>query len=97
MNSASKTFSTDQEQNRTILGADQGDQQATALGSSNGLLVSMFEDLLAQSKVQHPIEKLRGITRPLQDVIEQWAREADELNEFRKTQSNPRIPSFPTR
>lgn len=95
VNDVSKSFGTDQEQTRNINGSDDV-QYAESLPASRKMLISMFEDYLATNgagssgtRVMHPIEKLRGITRPLQDMMEQKHTDngrLDKINEFRKTQ-----------
>ncbi|MCW1843511.1 hypothetical protein [Prosthecomicrobium hirschii] len=79
VNNAIKMFdATEQEEDRTINGTDSGDEKITAVTNANTkLLISMFDQTLATNGAGangtialHPIEKLRGIQRPLHEIIE---------------------------
>lgn len=85
VNGASKSFGTDQEENRTIRGTNSGEELGSTLTYEQQLICSMFEDIVNGQK--HPIEELRGITRPLQEIYAQKSDKKDDyLAEQRKTQ-----------
>lgn len=91
VNQVSKAFGTDQNQTLTLTGHDGNNQEVRSLSTEQQKLFSMFEDLRYNTQ-KHPIETLRGISRPYAEIFSNGFMSDGNYNkmaELRKTQWEP--------
>jgi hypothetical protein len=76
----------DNEDDRAVFGFD-GTHFTSEIGDADAKVLSMFEDYISAANVsaRHPLEKLRGITRPLEDLyVNASVATNHRLNEYLK-------------